>query len=309
MSPSEPGYADFLWQIGKSRPEVLVLDAGLATSTPTGKFAAAFPERYFNLGIAEQNVVGVASGLARRGFIPVVHSFANFLTRRAHDQIAVSVAWPRCRVKLVGCSCGAFDARNGPSHTAVDDLATMTALPGVFVAEPADLEQTRDLLARAIEYDGPAYLRLRRHNVPSVLTPPGRAADGTIVVTRDPAARATLVAGGSMLDEVRRAAERLTAAGLPIDLIHVSVLRPFEAAPVVESARRTRLVVTVENHVASGGFGDTVSRAVGPLGVVAHRLNLPDDYLPAGSPGYVLAASGLDAEAIAGHVARWCAEQ
>jgi transketolase len=292
-------YADMLCEVGERHTRVVVVDAGLATSMQTYSFAEHFPARYFNLGIAEQNAVGVASGLARRGFVPIVHTFSNFLARRAHDQVALSVAWPGCNVKMIGGSCGIFDGRNGPSHFAADDLAAMSALPGLVVAEPGDQRQLRELLHFVVGHQGPAYLRLRRHGAPSDLLPGMAPATGTVVVQEAKDAVCTLVAGGSMLSEALLAARILTDRDVPLDLIHVSVLRPLDPAPIVISGCRTGLVIVVENHAPVGGFGDAVSRAIGPLGVRQVRLTLPDRPLPAGDPAWLLDVCGLDGRTLA----------
>jgi transketolase len=302
-------YGDVLWEAGAQEERIVVVDAGLATSMSTARFARAFPSRYFNLGIAEQNAVGVASGLARRGLIPLVHTFSNFLVRRAHDQVALSVVWPGCNVTLVGGSCGLFDGRNGPSHFAGDDLAVMAALPGqVLVAEPADQRQTRELLFAAVRHPGPSYLRLRRNGMARDLLPGFDDVVGTVPVERHDDAAGTLVIGGSMLDEGRVAARILADRGTPVDVVHVSVLRPFASGPVIESVRRTRRVFTVENHVACGGYGDAVARAVGPLAVAQFRLALPDRPLPAGDPATLLTLSGLHAAGIADTVSTFLLE-
>ena len=297
-------YEVLLRDAGEQRPRVLVLDAGLATSMRTHLFRAAFPHRYFNLGIAEQNAVGVASGLARRGFVPLLHTFANFITRRAHDQVALSVAWPRCNVKLIAGSCGVFDGRNGPSHMAVDDLAAMSALPGMMVVEPGDAEQTRALLSLVLEHDGPAYLRLRRNDVPRLIDADD-AARGTLLLRRVDAPRCTLVACGTMLEETLAAHRILTSRGIAADLLHVTILQPLDAEPILESVRCSGRVVTVENHVTTGGFGDAISRVIGATGVPHLRLGLPHEFIPAGLPAWQLTYCGLDAAAVATSVTRF----
>jgi transketolase len=293
------GYGDMLRELGAEHPEVVVIDAGLATSMQTAHFAEAYGDRYFNLGIAEQNAVGVASGLARRGFVPLVHTFSNFLARRAHDQVALSVAWPGCDVKLIGGSCGVYDGRNGPSHFGFDDLAVMSALPGMFVAEAADQRQLWELLRVVVGSRGPAYLRVRRHGAPADLLPDLDPVIGTVTVRQPPGARATVVAGGSMLGEVLLASRVLADAGVPVDVVHISVLRPLNAAPILASAQRTGSVVVVENHGLTGGFGDAVGRAVGPLGVRHVQLGLPDAFLPAGDPNWLLEWCALDGRSLA----------
>jgi transketolase len=301
-------YEVLLREAGREHDRLVVLDAGLATSMRTDLFRAAFPDRYFNLGIAEQNAVGVASGLARRGFIPMLHTFSNFLSRRAHDQVALSVAWPGCNVKLVGGSCGVFDGRNGPSHMATDDLATMNALPGLLVVEPGDSEQTRALLSAVIRHDGPAYLRLRRNQVPLLLSP-DTAGRGTSLLRRSPNPLCTLVACGTMLEETLTAHSLLADRPFAADLVHVAVLRPLDAGPILESGKRSGCVVTVENHVTTGAYGDAVSGVIGVLGIPHLRLGLPSEFIPAGSPAWQLAYCGLDAASIAQQVCRFSEER
>lgn len=297
--PAAGDYALLLGEIGAEVPETVVIDAGLGTSMQTALFAERFPRRYFNVGIAEQHAVGLASGLARAGYVPLVHSFSNFLARRAHDQVAVSVAWPECNVKLIAGSCGVHDGRNGPSHMAIDDLGTMAALPGIQVVEPGDARQTDAMLRAAVRHRGPVYFRLRRFGLAADLHPGGDPEAGTSWIERPPSPALTLVACGTMLEWTVEAAAILADHGIAADLLHVAALRPLDSAPIVESARRTGRVVTVENHAGSNGFGAAVSRVLGPLGVRIGRLALPDRFLPAGGPQWQSREAGLSPEDIA----------
>lgn len=300
--PPSRRYGEVLVELGRDHPDLIVLDAGLGTSMETAGFQSAYPDRYVNLGIAEQNAVGVASGLAREGFVPVLHSFANFLARRARDQIAVSVAWPGVPVKFVVGSCGLWDGRNGPSHTGNDDLAGIVNMPGMLVAEPADQAQTRQLLADVITHPGPAYVRLRRHGMPRDVA--GRPLDeGSVLVHQAPGHPAcTLVAVGTMLPEALYATRLLGDRGTAVDLIGVSVLAPANFDPVIESAGRSGLAVVVENHAPHGGFADRIAAAVSPLGVAMHRFTLPREFLPAAGPEWLLAHCGLSGPHIAARI-------
>ncbi|NUT54041.1 MAG: hypothetical protein HOV94_43150 [Saccharothrix sp.] len=303
MTGSRPArYGELLVELGRDAPELLVLDAGVGTSMDTAGFRDAYPDRYVNLGIAEQNAVGVAAGLAHEGYVPLLHGFSNFLVRRAHDQVAVSVAWPGHDVKLIAGHCGLWDGRNGPSHTAYDDLAGVLNLPGVFVAEPADLAQTRQLMTEAIAHRGPAYVRLRRHGMHRDVA--GAPLDrGTVVVRRAPGRPAcTVVAAGSLLAEALHAARLLDDAGTRVDLIGVSVLAPANLDPVVASADRSGVVVVVENHAPHGGLADVVAAAVGPHGRAVHRFTLPKEFLPAADPEWLLAHCGLAGPRLAARI-------
>jgi len=301
MADSVTQHSALLCELGEIHSDLVVVDVGVSTAMNTDSFHKAFPERYFNLGIAEQNAVGFASGLARQGYIPLVHGFGNFLARRAHDQIAVSVAWPSCNVKFISGSCGLFDSRNGPSHTATDDLGSMAALPGMIVLEPGDNQQSAALLRKYVKYVGPVYFRTRRYGMPSDLVP--GAATTTVMINKADKAALTLVAGGSMLAEVIHAARILHDMGYDADLIHLPALSPLNPESIVISAQRTGLVVVVENHVAAGGFGDAVSRHLGPLGVRMLRFALPDAFIPAGDAKWQLHQCGLDAVNLANHIA------
>lgn len=298
MAARIPEYDFLLEEIGKRNARVVCLDAGLGSAMKTERFARSFPKRYYNFGIAEQNMVGVASGLARRGFIPIVHSLSNFLTRRALDQIAVSVAWPHCNVKFIGGSCGLFDGRNGPSHMAQEDMGVMASLPGMMVAEPGDQKQTEELMDMLIEHKGPAYMRLRRHGVPNSISAKGNGGDGTILLQSFTAPSCTLIICGTMLEEGLTASKALMDDAVDHDLINLTVLSPLRIDIIVESAKRSGLVISVENHVAVGGFGDAISRSIGPLGVRHIRMTLPHEFIPAGFPQWQMKYCKLDSESI-----------
>ncbi|MFD3504220.1 transketolase family protein [Streptomyces sp. NPDC058678] len=302
IRPPSQSYGQLLVELGQGTPDLVVLDAGLGTSMETADFRAAYPDRYFNLGIAEQNAVGVASGLAHEGYVPLLHSFANFLVRRAHDQVAVSVAWPGRSVKLIAGHCGLWDGRNGPSHTSYDDLAGILNLPGMLVVEPADQTQTRHLMAEVIAYDGPAYVRLRRHGMPRDLAgaPLNR---GSVLVRQAPARPAcTVVAAGTMLAEALHAARLLGDTGTHVDLIGVAVLAPANLEPVLQSAARSGMVAVIENHAPHGGLADVVAAAVSPFGLPVHRFTLPKEFLPAGDSDWLLTHCGLAGPQLAARI-------
>ncbi|MDI1286528.1 MAG: transketolase C-terminal domain-containing protein [Reyranella sp.] len=300
--PEASVYATTLADVGSADPSVFVVDAGLASSMQTGLFHERFPSRYINLGIAEANAVGFASGLARRGFKPIVHSFGNFLARRAHDQVAISVALPCLAITLVGGSCGVFDGRNGPSHLAGDDLATFTALPNFRVYEPADAVDLALALTEAVGSGGPSYLRLRRHGMPTAIGKRDNRGPVRLVCDGGSASRATLVVIGNLLDEVMVTARILADDGIGVDLYHVVRIKPLEIAPILASARRSGRAIVIENHVPSGGGAQAVVAALAPAGLPITTLTLPDAFLPAGDPRWLAAQAGLDATTLTARI-------
>ncbi|NEU98284.1 transketolase family protein [Bradyrhizobium uaiense] len=293
-------YGPLLTALGGRDERIVVVDAGLGSSMQTGQFRAAYPQRYVNLGIAEANAVGFASGLARRGLRPFVHSFSNFLARRAHDQIAISVVVAGLPVTLVAGSCGVFDGRNGPSHFAGDDLAAICAMPGMTVFEPADAVDLETTLERARASAGPNYLRLRRHGMPQTIGDSLQAREAVRVIHINSAPPiVTVVAIGAILDEVVTACRILLDEGIVPELVHVLRAKPLDEATILASARRTGRIVAIENHVAHGGCAAGIAALVAREGLRFAALTLPDDILPAGDARWLLARCGLDATSIA----------
>jgi transketolase len=299
MSAAEV-YPPLLTALGGCDERVVVVDAGLGSSMQTGQFRAAFPRRYVNLGIAEANAIGFASGLARRGLRPFVHSFSNFLARRAHDQIAISIVVPGLPVTLVAGSCGVFDGRNGPSHFAGDDLAGMCALPGMTVLEPADAADLATALEWAHASEGPVYLRLRRHGMPQAIGDPRQSREAVRRIQLDPASPVvTVVAIGAIVDEVVTACRILIDHGIIPELFHVLRIKPLDASMILASARSTARIVVVENHVAHGGSAADIAALAAREAIRCDALTLPDNILPAGDPRWLLVHCGLDATSIA----------
>ncbi len=305
MARADNLYAPLLESLGGVDKRIVVVDAGLGTSMQTGAFKARYPERYVNLGIAEANAVSFASGLARRGLRPFVHSFSNFLARRAHDQIAMSVVAGALPITYVAGSCGVFDGRNGPSHFAGDDLAAVCALPGMTAYEPADAVDLDGALKAAVAYDGPTYIRLRRNGMPQSIGDCGRhTAPTRLIRLSDAVPEVTIVAIGTMLDEALIACKILLDHGVTAELAHVLRLKPLDPAEILASARRTRRVVAIENHVAHGGAATNVAAILAEAGISVDfaSLTLPDEILPAGDQRWLLARCGLDATSIAERV-------
>lgn len=297
--PAGSWYGRLLAQAGERHSDLIVIDTGLGTSMQTADFAERFPDRYFNVGIAEQHAVGLASGLARAGYLPLVHSFSNFLTRRAHDQVAVSVVWPGVNVKLIGGSAGLHDGRNGPSHMAIDDLGSMAALPGMMVVEPGDARQAEALFHAMLTSPGPAYFRLSRFGMAADLAPLRDAAAATSLILAAEQPQVTLVACGTMLEKGVEAHGLLAEHGIAAELVHVAVLRPLDAGPILEAVLRSGAAAIVENHVTSSGYGSIVAAALERHGVRIGRFGLPDRFLAAGAEPFQAREAELTGEDIA----------
>jgi transketolase len=259
------------------------------------------PGRFLNVGIAEQNLVGVAAGLAYAGKLPFVYSIAPFIVSRAHDQIRVDVALARANVKLVGVGGGVGYGYLGPTHHAIEDLALMRALPDLTVLTPGDPAETRLATRAALEVDGPVYLRLGKNGEPNVL-PAGREyAVGKAALVR-PGADITIATVGAMLPQALEAADALAARGVAAGVLHFGSLKPFDADAVVACARHTPLIVSVEEHNVVGGLGSAVAEAIAEGGVAARlvRLGLQDTFAhEIGSREHLLRVYGLGPDAIA----------
>lgn len=298
-APIRRVYGEALLAAAQADPRIVALSADLTAATETDLFRDTLPGRFFQVGIAEANMVGIAGGMARQGDVPFVHSFSVFATRRCYDQIAMQAAYPNLNVKIVGFIPG-LTTMLGPSHQAIDDIALMRALPNMTVIEPADMRQVAAAVHAAAAHDGPVYLRLRRAEAPPPdPLPQLPLARGRIDLLRD-GRDGVIFACGLMCAAAEAAAERLAADGLSVAVANVSTLKPLDDAQVVALASRCGTVLTAENHSVIGGLGSAVAERLLEAGVRVgfERVGVQDCFAEGGSTPYLLARYGLDADAL-----------
>ena len=261
LVPLRDAWGERLVELAAEYPDLLVLDGDLANSTRADIFAAAVPDRFFELGIAEQNLLGVAAGLATVGYVPWISTFVPFLAARALDQIRVVVAQPHLNVKMCGSYSGILTGKTGKTHQSVDDLAIFRSMPGIVTIAPADATELRSAMAAMMEYDGPVYLRLTRDPSPVVFGPGYRFEIGRGVLLHD-GGDVALVSTGVQTVRVLEAAELLAAEGIAASVLHLPTLKPLDVAAVVAVAERTGAVVTAEDHSIIGGLGGAVAETL-----------------------------------------------
>jgi len=254
-------YGRALVELGTRLPEVVALEADLGKSTRSDLFKEAFPDRYFQMGIAEQNMTSVAAGFALAGKIPFIHSFAVFASGRAYDQLRNSVCIPNLKVRICGSSAGLSDFGDGKTHQAVEDMALMRALPGMTVLCPADAEETAQMVAFLGDLDGPAYLRINRNDVPIVYPGDGGFRIGAPRRMRE-GSDAVVFACGAMVGRSLEAAAALEAKGLSVKVVNVSTLKPLDRGAIVAEARGMKAIVTAEEHTVIGGLGSAIAEAL-----------------------------------------------
>jgi transketolase len=250
-----------LMQLAHENTDIVVLDADLASSTRVVYFAEAFPERFFQMGVAEQNMVGVAAGMALMGKIPFVSTFGVFASRRACDQVAISVAHCQLNVKLVGAYSGIVSGNNGATHQAVEDVGIMRAIPHMVVVDPADDVEMEQVVRAIVAYDGPVYLRVTRDVWPRV-SPEGynfalgKAAQ--VLEGKD----VTLIGSGMMTSQCVEAAHLLSQSGIEARVLNMATLKPIDVDAIVKAAEETGGIVTAENHNVYGGLGSAVAEVL-----------------------------------------------
>lgn len=294
-------FFDTLVELAADDPRVWALTGDLGINLFDAVERVA-PGRVLNVGIAEQNLVGVAAGLSYAGQVPFAYSIAPFVTSRPHDQIRVDVAMAKANVKLVGVGGGLAYGYLGPTHHAIEDLALTRALPNMTVLAPADPSEVRRATRAAFAAEGPVYLRLGKNGEADVLPRDASFVLGRATHVRD-GDDVTLVSTGAILGEVVAAASALAACGIESTVLHVGTLKPFDAEAVVAAAARTGAVVTVEEHSVVGGLGSATAEALAEAGVPARlrRVGVPDAFVfEVGSQEHLLAGLGLDAAGIAG---------
>jgi transketolase len=288
-----------LLDLGRRRADVVVLSADLAKYTDISPFVEAFPERFFQIGMAEQNMMGIAGGLWRSGFAPWVTTYGVFATRRAYDQIAIAIALGRADVKITAFLPG-LTTNGGPTHQAIEDLATMRALPNMVVIDPADAVEIAQAVEAIAEYRGPVYMRGLRGQVPVLLPESYQFEIGKARLLRH-GQDVGIVSTGLMLEYALEAAEELELAGVAAAVLHVSTLKPFDVASVVALARGVPALVTAENHTIIGGLGGAVAQALAEEGLQRplRMVGVQDRFAEAGMPPYLFERYGLTAARIA----------
>ncbi len=290
-------YGKTLVELGKERPDIVVLDADLSKSTMTQFFAHEFPDRFFDCGIAEQNMISIAAGLAASGKIPFVSTFAVFAPGRCFDQMRMSIAQPKLNVKLVATHGGISVGEDGASHQSIEDLSLTCSLPGFTVIVPADANETDQAVRVAAASYGPFYIRLCRPKMPLVYDESYRFTLGKAVTMRQ-GNDTTIIAIGIMVAAALEAAENLKREGIDCCVLNMPTLKPIDETAVTK-ATETGAIVTAEEHLEHGGLGSTVARIVArhhpvPMEFVA----IKDTYAKSGKPAELLQKYGLTAKDI-----------
>lgn len=284
MMATRDAYGQALLKLGETNPRVVVLDSDVSSSTRTSKFAAKFPDRFFNMGIAEANMISAAAGLATCGKIPFASSFAVFASSRCFEQIRNCVCWPRLNVKIVPSHAGISVGEDGASHQAVEDISIMRMLPNMTVIVPADGLETEQAVLAAAEYDGPVYIRLGRAKFPLVCPPDYEFKIGKSFNVRE-GSDAICIATGLMVFEALAAAEKLKEQGINIGVINMSTIKPIDKEAILKAAAETGAIVTAEEHTIIGGLGSAVAEVlVEESPVPMKRIGMLDKFGISGSP-------------------------
>src|ERR1700730_3611440 len=292
-------YGQSLVDLAKERDAVVCFTGDLTRQCEIDLFAEAFPGRFIHAGMAEANMIGMAAALARDGFIPFVHTFGVFATRRPLDQIINAVAFPNLKVRVLGFMPG-VSSPGGPSHQAIDDVALMRAVPNMTVLDVADAVEVRQVPRAIVDVDGPVYVRLKRGEIPVIFGDEHRLSlDRAGVLT--PSGGVVLLASGMMLASALAAARVLEAHGVTATVVNVPVIKPLDAATVTEVAGAARAVVTAENHTVVGGLGTAVAEVLAEagLGRPLRRVGLRDTFAEgARTAPYLFGRYGLSTQSI-----------
>lgn len=301
------GAGEGLVKLGSEYEEVVVLTADLAESVRVKEFAEGFPERFFDVGVAEQNMIGVAAGLSFEGFVPFTASYATFSPGRNWEQIRVSVALSRANVKIIGSHAGVATGMNGPSHQATEDIALMRVLPNMVVLVPADANQASAMVEEAYQHKGPVYIRTTRPDTPN-FTKPGLYKIGSAQVYRV-GRDITICACGIQVWDSLSIAEELSKEGIECEVINVSSIKPLDQITIIESAKKTGKVITIEDHQIAGGMGSAIAELLSekyPL--LVKRVGIRDQFGLSGNWEEMYRHVGLDKENLKKCVVDWLHE-
>mgnify|MGYP000884870085 CR=1 FL=1 len=294
MEPRE-GYAQALLELGAEHPEVVVLDGDCAKANYTNRFGAQFPDRFFNIGISECDIIGTAAGLSLGGKIPFANAYANFLTGRGFDQIRVSVAYSGRPVKVVGHNAGTSAAQEGATHLPLEDFGIMRSIPEMTVLVPADGIEMKKAVRAAYALDGPVYLRVGKLAVPICTNEDTPFEIGKAVLMRE-GTDVTLVNTGHLLGETMQAADLLADAGIAAEVLHIHTVKPIDREALVASVAKTGAVVTIEEHSIVNGLGSAVADALSQEHPTPQeRVGTPDVFGLSGTMDELLDYFGLRA--------------
>lgn len=297
------GFGEGLVEAGKNNPQVVALTADLVESTRVEAFSKEFPERFLEVGVAEQNMASVASGLAAVGKIPFITSYAMFSPGRSWEQIRTTIAYNDQNVKVIGAHSGISVGPDGATHQAIEDIAIMRAMPNIIVLAPVDAVEAKKATLWAADHAGPVYMRLGRASVPIVTTAdsPFEFGKAQLLAEMDDHRKQSvgIISTGSMAHDALLAAKELDAAGFGVSVLHMPFIKPMDQKAVLELAEHHDLIVTVEEHQVAGGLGGAVSEylsEVHPTKVV--RIGVKDQFGQSGEPEELLKHYEMDAEAI-----------
>ncbi|MBE6834779.1 MAG: transketolase family protein [Ruminococcaceae bacterium] len=295
-------YGEALAELGKVNSDFVVLDADLAKATKTGIFKAAFPERFFDCGIAESNMMGIAAGIASTGLTVFASTFAMFAAGRAFEQVRNSIGYPHLNVKIGATHAGVSAGEDGASHQCNEDIALMRTIPGMTIINPADAVEAKKAVFAAAKIDGPVYMRFGRMAVPTIFDDSYNFEIGKGNLLKE-GSDCTVIATGLLVNEALIAAEELKNEGISVDVINIATIKPLDVDLVVSSAKKTGCVVTAEEHNIIGGLGGAVCEALSenyPVPVI--RIGMNDVFGKSGDGAKLLHEFGLDAENIKAQV-------
>ena len=292
-------YGKALVELGGINDKVVVLDADLAAATKTGMFKKAYPDKFFDCGIAESNMMGVAAGLASTGYTVFASTFAMFAAGRAYEQVRNSIAYPYLNVKIGATHAGISVGEDGASHQCCEDIALMRAIPGMTIINPADDVETRAAVLAAAEYEGPVYMRFGRLAVPRIFDEDYKFEWGKAVVLNE-GSDVTICATGLMVNEAIEAQKILAQEGISAEVINVHTIKPLDSETILASAAKTGVIVTAEEHSIIGGLGSAVAEAVCESGkpVPVIKVGVNDEFGKSGPAVELLHIYGLDAQNI-----------
>lgn len=291
-----------LEDLGSKNSDIVVLDADLSVSTQTKFFAKSFPDRFFNVGIAEQDLINTAAGLALTGKIPFAAAFAVFITGRAYDQVRMSVCYQKANVKLIGTHGGITVGEDGATHQALEDISLMRGLPNMTVIVPADCNECEQVIEYAASHQGPVYIRIARNSLPDIYPASYKFNPEKAVILKE-GSDITLISNGDVLQETLKAAEILAEKNINAEVVSVPVVKPLDTNTILTSVKKTGIAAVIENHSIYGGLGSAVCECLSenyPSRVV--RIGINDKFGQSGNANELLKIYGLDSISIANKI-------